>query len=200
MIHAIPGMGADRRMYPIPWSSLPEFFAHDWMPYANELSLADVARSMCEAMSIEDGDILVGSSLGGMVACEITKIRSIPVLYLIGSAVQKEEINGLLALLHPLAKIAPIEWLRFLAGKIPMDVAQMFAEIEPSFIRAMCSAIFQWDGLGATNTKVFRIHGKHDIVIPVPMQADLLLDGGHLISMTHAEECVTFIMTNQRIG
>jgi pimeloyl-ACP methyl ester carboxylesterase len=200
MIHAIPGMGADRRMYPVAWLSLPEFSAHDWMPYADELSLADVARSMCEARSIEDGDIIVGSSLGGMVACEVTKIRSIPVLYLIGSAVRKEEVNGLLALLHPLAKIAPIEWLRCLAGKIPMDVAQMFADIEPPFIRVMCSAIFQWDGLGATSTKVFRIHGKHDIVIPAPIQADLLLDGGHLISMTHAEECVTFIRTNQRLG
>ena len=30
MIHALPGMGADHRMYPEPWSSLPEFAAHDW--------------------------------------------------------------------------------------------------------------------------------------------------------------------------
>jgi hypothetical protein len=63
----------------------------------------------------------------------------------------------------------------------------------------MCSAIFQWNGLGVTSTKVFRIHGKHDLVIPPPKQADLLLDGGHLVSMTHAEECVAFIKASQTV-
>lgn len=90
-----------------------------------------------------------------MVACEMTKIRSIPVLYLIGSAVRKEEVSRLLAMLHPLARVAPIEWLRLSADEVPMEIAQMFARIEASFVRAMCSAIFQWDGLGVTSAKVF---------------------------------------------
>ena len=42
---------------------------------------------MCESCQIKDGDYLIGASLGGMVACEITKFRKIPRLYLIGSAV-----------------------------------------------------------------------------------------------------------------
>ena len=96
MIHAIPGMGADRRMFPAPWSSLPDFLAHDWVRYSDERSLAEVAQSMCEARAIQDGDVIVGSSLGGMVACEMTKIRSIPALYLIGSAVRKEEVSRFL--------------------------------------------------------------------------------------------------------
>ena len=199
MIHAIPGMGADRRMYPAPWSSLPDFLAHDWVRHSDERSLGEVAQSMCKARAIQDGDVIVGSSLGGMVACEMTKIRSIPALYLIGSAVRKEEVSLLLAFLHPLARVAPIEWLSYSAGKVPMELAQMFAGIEASFVRAMCSAIFQWDGLGVTSTKVFRIHGEHDLVIPPPKEADLLLDGGHLISMTHAEECVAFIKASQTV-
>ncbi len=199
MIHAIPGMGADRRMYPAPWADLPDFSAHDWVRHSGERSLAEVARSMCEARAILDGDVIVGSSLGGMVACEMTKIRSIPVLSLIGSAVRKEEVSRLLAILHPLARVAPIEWLRVSAGKVPLELAKMFAGIEASFVRSMCSAIFQWNGLGVTSTKVFRIHGKHDLVIPPPKQADLLLDGGHLVSMTHAEECVAFIKASQTV-
>ena len=199
MIHAIPGMGADRRMYPAPWSSLPDFSAHDWVHHSDERSLAEVARSMCEARGIQDGDVIVGSSLGGMVACEMTKIRSIPALYLVGSAVRKEEVSRILAILHPLVRVAPIEWVRFSAGKVPMEIAQMFAGIETSFVRTMCSAIFEWDGLGTTSTKVFRIHGKHDLVIPPPRQVDLSLDGGHLISMTHAEECAAFVKANEMV-
>jgi hypothetical protein len=69
----------------------------------------------------------------------------------------------------------------------------MFAGSEASFVRAMCAAIFEWEGLGASATKVCRIHGKHDLVIPPPPSADLLLDGGHVISISHAWECVEFI-------
>ena len=109
MIHAIPGMGADRRMYPAPWTILPDFSAHDWVRHSDERSLGEVAQSMCKARAIQDGDVIVGTSLGGMVACEMTKIRSIPALYLIGSAVRKEEVSSLLATLHPLARVAPVE-------------------------------------------------------------------------------------------
>ena len=68
-LHALPGMGADRRMYPEPWSTVPKFKAHDWIRHAGEKSLPEVAASMAEACGIQDGDVLVGSSLGGMVAC-----------------------------------------------------------------------------------------------------------------------------------
>ena len=149
---------------------------------------------MCDLYTINDGDVLIGASLGGMVACEITKIRNISRLYLIGSAVRKEEISTLLSALHPLAQIAPLDWLRILAGKLPMELAQMFASAEPAFVRAMCVAIFNWEGLGPSTTKVIRLHGRHDFVIPPPQTVDLLIDGGHLISMSHAAECAAFIM------
>ena len=148
---------------------------------------------MCEARNIRDGDSLVGSSLGGMVACEIAKIRKIKTLYLVGSATRKEEVSTLLAILHPLAQVAPFDWLRFSAGKVPNELAQMFADTESSFVRAMCAAIFKWEGLGTSATKVYRLHGKHDLVVPPPIKADLLLDGGHLISITHAKQCVDYI-------
>ena len=131
-----------------------------------------------------------------MVACEITKIRRIKTLHLVGSAVRKEEVNPIFQILHPLAQIAPIDWLRFSAGKIPNELTQMFATTETSFIRAMCSAIFEWQGLSDSATNIYRVHGKNDLVIPPPLKSDLLLDGGHLISITHANECVNYIRNN----
>ena len=152
---------------------------------------------MCIARSIQDGDILIGSSLGGMVACEITKIRRIPRLYLVGSATRKEEVSRLLAALHPLARVAPLDWLRLSAESIPIELARMFTTIEASFVRSMCSAIFEWEGLGTPATRVFRIHGRRDLVIPPPEEVHLLLDGGHLISVSHAKDCAEFIGANE---
>ena len=193
MIHALSGMGADQRMYPPPWSSLPGFIAHDWMRYSSEQSLAAVAQSMCVACRIQDGDTLVGASLGGMVACEITKLRKIPALFLIGSTTEKEGVSRILTALHPMAQVTPFGWFQAVASKLPVEVAQMFAGMDPSFVRAMCAAIFEWKGLGVSPTKVYRIHGRFDLVIPPPPRVDLLLNGGHLISRSHAKECTTFI-------
>jgi len=136
---------------------------------------------------------MIGSSLGGMVACEITKIRRIPRLYLVGSAVKPQEVSRLLAAIHPLAQMAPLDWLRLSACAIPLELAQMFTTVEASFVRVMCSAVFEWKGLGVSESKVYRLHGKLDLVIPPPEKPDLLLGGGHLISVTHAQECAEFI-------
>jgi pimeloyl-ACP methyl ester carboxylesterase len=193
MIHALPGMGADRRMYPDAWRVLSDFIAHDWISHASEQTVQAVARSVADAWDIRDGDVLVGSSMGGIVACEITKIRKISRLYLVGSAISKSEVNTLLSVLHPLAKFAPIEWMKVSSGSIPSELAQMFTGVNASFIRAMCSAIFSWEGLGDTQTQVVRIHGRSDLVIPCPKHVDLIVNGRHLIAMSHAKECADFI-------
>ncbi len=81
MIHALPGMGADRRMFPEPWETLAGFVPHDWPAYSGERTVADFARTVVETFEIRDGDALIGTSLGGMVACEIAKIRKLRALF-----------------------------------------------------------------------------------------------------------------------
>ena len=194
MIFAIPGMGADETMYPGPWPALPGSAFINWPGYKGEKTLALVAKRLIAEHQIKDGDTVVGSSLGGMVGCEISKVVRLERLVLIGSAINKGEISALLSRLHPLADLAPFEFLRRAAAKAPFEVAQMFGRSEPAFTRAMCRAIFEWDGLGS-GIRPLRIHGRKDLVIPLPREVDCVLPGGHLISMTHAEECVEFVRT-----
>jgi pimeloyl-ACP methyl ester carboxylesterase len=193
MIHALPGMGADHRVFPSPWNTIPGIVLHDWPRYRGEKTLAEVAKSVCNEFGIRDGDSLVGVSLGGMVACEITKLVQMRSLFLVASATNKTEMNDVLATLHPLAEVAPIAAIQFLAGKTRHELAVMFQQSDPEFVRAMCRAVFAWDGFGTDSVACFRIHGRHDLVIPPPRKTDLLLDGGHLISMTHAQQCVEFV-------
>ena len=95
----------------------------------------------------------------------------------------------MLRAIHPLVDIAPIEFVRIASGKLPMELAQMFHESSAEFIRSMCKAIFQWDGL-QPGKRVYRVHGIMDRVIPLPLDADRVLEGGHLIAMTHEKECI----------
>jgi len=193
MIHALPGMGADHRMFPPPWNSLPGWRAHDWPAYDGERTLADLATRLIATCGIQSGDILIGASLGGMVACEISKQVSVRAVFLVGSALHRREVSRLLQSLAPLIDYVPINALRLSASSIPADLARMFEQAEADFLRAMCKAILDWPGGSGAGLPVFRLHGRHDLVIPEPESVDCLLDGGHLISMTHASQCLAFI-------
>ena len=194
MIHILPGMGANHRMYSAPaWQNLPDARFIDWPLHRGESSIADIANRIIAETKISDGDIIVGSSLGGIVGCEIARTVSLKALVLIGSAKNKDEVSSLLTLLHPLARLAPIEFVQMSVGKFPSELTQMFNQSQASFIRAMCAAIFDWPGLDESGIKPLRIHGTHDHVIPLPAKIDLVLDGGHLIAISHAEDCVRFI-------
>mgnify|MGYP001546008164 CR=1 FL=1 len=195
----LPGMGADSTMYgDAQWRRLPNARFVDWPEHHGEKSIAAIAGRIVEANGIEDGEIVIGSSLGGIIACEIARLRDLRVLVLIGSAISPREISGLLALLHPLVSLAPVEFIQRAAGKAPGELAQMFAQSQAAFIRAACAAIFDWPGLDTTRIKPLRIHGTRDRVVPMPREVDLRVAGGHLIAMSHPKECTAFL--EARIG
>lgn len=200
MIFVLPGMGADSAMFTGSWRQLPDTVFVDWPTYAGEQTLAEIAARIVTAYGITNGSIVVGTSLGGMVACEIAKLRRLHRLVLIGSAVHPNEINSLLAALRPLAKLAPVDWLQWSATSMPGELARMFGRSNPDFIRAAIHAVFQWKGLDPSLPPPARIHGRSDRVIYSPDTVDLLLDGGHLIAMTHAPECCDFIRGMPRLA
>lgn len=165
----------------------------DWPSYRGEKSIAEMARRIVLEHQIIPGSTVIGSSLGGIVACEIGQQIKLKKLILIGSAKQKDEINGLLTLLHPLIDLTPIQFIQRATGKIPSEISQMFSQSEPEFIRAMCKAIFTWNGWNPESGELIRIHGRNDHVIPLSNGVQYVLDGGHLLAVKNASECVKII-------
>ncbi len=194
MIYAIPGMGADSTMYLGPWRKIPDCKFVHWPEYRGETTLDEVAVRLIDEHHITEGDTVIGCSLGGMVGCVISKLVRLRSLVLIGSAINKNEVSRVLAGLHPLTPVAPLELVQYAAGKSSWDLAQMFSRADPKFIRAMCRAIFTWNGLQSGLTPL-RIHGRKDRIIPLPPQVDCILDGGHLISITHPTDCIAFLQS-----
>ncbi|MDB6113088.1 MAG: hypothetical protein JWQ62_33 [Lacunisphaera sp.] len=186
-------MGGDRRMYPGPWQKLPGAKFIEWPDYAGESSVEEVAARIVSLHGIPDGSTVVGSSLGGMVGCEIARLRTLREVVLVGSALHQEEINPFCARIHPLIDYLPLRLAQRVAGSLPGELLRMFSDADPHFIRAMCRAIFKWRGAAGLNTPVRRIHGRRDHIISRPASADLFVSGRHVIAMTNAEECVAFL-------
>lgn len=180
-------------MFRDDWRTLERCVFLEWPRYRGEQTLTAMAGRVVSEAGIRDGDVVVGHSLGGMVACEITAMRALSRLVLVGSATRSEEVSRLLAVMHPLGAITPFRLAQTVASKLPGGVYEMFARSDPDFMRVACKAVFNWQGLLEDRVPVSRIHGRHDRVIPLPAGVDRVLEGGHMIPATHPRECVQFI-------
>jgi len=189
MIYFLPGMGATSEMYPEPWHSLPGSVFLDWPEKFTGTSITDLAEQLIEEHQITSKDTVIGTSLGGIVACEIANLIGLRQLVLISSAIHPSEVSPVLRVLHPLIKIFPLTLARWVCKRIPHILPRMFAASDPAFIRRMCFAIFSWSG-HQSPTPVFRIHGRRDFIIPPPSQTDTLLSSGHLLPMSYPEACI----------
>lgn len=185
-------------MYPGPWRTLPGVQFVDWASHVDAASIPELAAAVAHRNCCGRECVLIGSSLGGIVATEMTRLISVPHLFLVGTAVQPDEIGMLLRWLAPLAHLTPFQLAQRLAASLPVELFQMFGDTDPEFLRRMCRAIGEWKGGPVAAGKIHRVHGRHDPVIPPPADVDLLLAAGHLVAMTHADDCVAFV--RERLG
>ncbi|MCC7327094.1 MAG: alpha/beta fold hydrolase [Burkholderiales bacterium] len=209
-VYLVPGLGADSRSFRGPWDEIAGSVCPEWPEYHGEASIAAVARFVADAWHIPDGAVLVATSFGGAIACEIAKFRALRAVVLIASSTVPADFVAVRRM-RVLTRILPLSWLqrqlrereglRRKRWGEPMtpykcaafDSLDMFGVCQLSFYRDMFDALSRWDGLPEGNTRVLRIHGRQDGMVRIPDAADLLLDGEHLIALTHARECVDFI-------
>ncbi|MFC1735541.1 alpha/beta fold hydrolase [Candidatus Hydrogenedentota bacterium] len=191
----LPGMGATSSMYDLLRSEVNfEVNFIDWPEYHGETSYAEVAGRVIEEHQISYGDIVGGSSLGGMVALEVAKIIRPEAVVLLGSAVNRHEIQGILSVLSPIAVVTPVSFIQTLVGKRNNLIAQMFSESDPEFIRAMCLHLPSWLGYSGPLESIFRLHGRRDHVIPCPdAGSEVIESAGHLLAITHPKESGAFL-------
>lgn len=193
MFYLLPGMGANTSMYNGAWRNLHNVVFLDWPRHQGDTALSDVATRLIQEHGITANDWIGGSSLGGMVAIEIYKQLNNPVVVLLGSAMNRDEIQPLLRTLSPLASATPIKFIQSLTKNSGNSVIEMFQNSDPDFIKAMCAAIMRWDGFTGDRKMILRIHGEKDIVIKCPKDAEIIKSAGHLVAMTHSDECVRII-------
>lgn len=193
--YMLPGMGASAAMYDALRRELSfNINFINWPEYHGETSYKEVAQRVISENHISAGDVVGGSSLGGMVALEIANSIEVRAVILLGSAVNAKEVQGMLARLSPLAGITPISLVQALVGKHKNLVSSMFAEANPEFIRAMATHLPSWAGYDGPLEKVYRLHGKKDHIIPCPTAGcDVVDEAGHLLAMTHAGEAAQFL-------
>lgn len=191
-VHLLPGIGGTEdlfRDYDFPFPVRRLGFIP---PHSIDASFESYAQAFARHHQIAPGDTLIGMSLGGMIAAEISKHLPIRKLILISSGTQSHHIHPALRAISPTARFLPFKHLQSLAyptslfGPIRAHMLDMFRNSDPRFIAWACLQARTWTGL-QHHPDLFQIHGTRDPVFPFARQAfrihHPIPNGDHIIAL-----------------
>ena len=195
-IIALPGMGATAEMHSRIGSLLPNFKSVEWPDITGCNDFTDLAMRCIDLYDIKQSHVLVGSSMGGMVASEIAKILGNQDLILIGSCLSSKSIRfGSLAEFG--SRIMSDNLIKLIGSKGSISMlSRMIKQVDPKFIRWSLDRIGKWKGVNATELKkVHSIHGMIDPIIPITRVSPnmIIATGGHFIAISHPKTVSKFI-------
>ncbi len=203
-IYLIPGLGADRRMYHQQLNILPdaEVIEH-FQPEKNE-SLSSYAKRMALQVDISSPFILIGTSLGGIISMELSRILSPERIILISTVKNREELPLYIRSMKYLKLHRVITGDRFkrfnklmvkrLDNRRDSEVAEIISamteDVPSEFIEWAIDAVVNWNPPKEYRSDIVHIHGTNDQLFPISKIKNVIAveKGSHVMNMTLSVE------------
>ncbi len=201
-IFLLPGLGADGRLYQrIDLSGHDAIYA-DWIEPDKKDTLSTYAQKMVSHYHIESDSVVIGTSLGGMVAVEVAKLVHPEKVILISCPKTVDEMPGFLKIFRwlPLYKIVPAKsfsslgfLIRFVFGQMGRNGMWLFKDMliksSPTFSRWAMGAALYWDNT-VIPPNLYHITGDKDLVFPSKniKNAEIIKGGEHTMIFEKAAE------------
>lgn len=201
-VYFISGIAADGRLF--RRVQLPPGFEAvylNWIkPLKNE-TLKSYALRLAEKIEPEKPFILIGTSLGGIIATEIALSYAPLQVIIIGSVPVDTQLPGYYRLIEKLRihRIVPGSLYNYSAkvkhhftredAEDKKVIIQMINETDPSFVRWGINAVLQWKNQELPNG-LCHIHGTRDEIFPYryTKPTHTIHKGDHVIVITRAAE------------
>ncbi len=201
-VYFISGLAADRRVF--KYIKLPEGFEPvyiDWIQPHKKESLVDYSLRLAAAVDTSESFVLVGLSMGGMIATEIASVFPPHKLILLSSTATSSQLPYYFhwARKTGIYRLVPISFLKSMAllkrlfttetADDKETLRTIIRDSDPSFIRWAVSAILHWERRDHPPDYI-HIHGSRDEMLPVRFvrPTHLIKKAGHLMVLNHAAE------------
>ena len=202
------GMGADATVFFQQKLEFQNLIVPDW-PLPTELDdLTAYCARLATSIDPNCPCIVGGASFGGVVALEMTQHLDAMGCLLIGSIRGPHQLPRRIRAfrsLSPAVGLVPISLLQrsalssvdsatALGSTHFAGVTRQFSQAEPAVLRWSARQILQWDKT-YDDVEVRHIHGDRDHVFPISCVEpdEIVVGGGHVISMTHGTQVNKFI-------
>lgn len=201
-VFLIAGLGADTRVYNNIELQGVEVIPVDWLdPNLND-TLATYAQKLIHQYNISNNSVVIGNSLGGMIAIEIAKQISLKKVILISSIKTIAEAPWYFKLFKalPVYRLVPGNFfnnmgaaLRLIFGNMSAQDLWLFKDMlqksSPKFMKWAMKAVLQWDNT-IVPPNVYHIVGDKDLVFSYKKIKDaVVIKGGtHIMIFDKAKE------------
>ena len=201
-VYLIAGLGADTRVYNNIDLSDHEVTCVDWIIPHQTDTLATYAQKLIFQYHITPNSVVIGNSLGGMIAIEMAKFIPLQKVIQISSIKTVDEAPWYFPLFRwfPVYKIIPGSWykhlsffVKFIFGKMSADDAWLFMDMlkksSPIFLKWAMGAALDWDNK-IVPENVFQITGDKDLVFSYKRikGATIIKGGTHIIIFDKAKQ------------
>ncbi|WP_020569925.1 alpha/beta hydrolase [Neolewinella persica] len=202
-IYLIPGLGYDHRIFEgLPLADY-EVECLNWLEPRKHEVISDYSLRLFDGVPADEDIVLIGHSIGGVIAQEIAAKRKIRKVILISSVQSRGEIPGSFRLVKPLGlyrlmtKELTIKTVKYWGGSNGL-VSDADKDLFKSMISGYSNSYLQWalkelsgwqSAGGPSITSIFRIHGTEDKTFPIIgliAPPDVVIEGGSHF-MVHAE-------------
>jgi len=203
-IYLIPGLGADARMYRPQLKVLSNTIVLEHQKPLKGETLSAYARRLSARIDTNEPFVLIGTSLGGMIAIEMSQYIHPEKLILISSVKHRGELPIWMRTmkylkLHRL--LSGERFIRFsnanvkrLITKRDTSVAKLITDMhnsaDPEFVAWAIDQVINWDGGKDYRPDVIHIHGTRDRLFPHSnIKNAVYIDGGsHVMGLTQAQD------------
>jgi pimeloyl-ACP methyl ester carboxylesterase len=206
-LYMIPGTGTDRRMFAPQLEYIPEMIVPSWLAPRNlKEPLESYAQRLADTIDTSEPFVLGGVSLGGMIAQEMAHRIKPEAVILISTCSSYKDLPLVWRVTGKFTRLLPDSVVKFSFGllakaarrthlKRKETYAAMLEEMPPHLVRWQSGAATEWKLTKPLPMRVFQIHGKKDMVIPIKnvTPGKVVQNGSHLINVTHEGEVNQFI-------
>lgn len=203
VIYFIPGTGSDQRLF----KNLELDSSYEIKHIVYEIpekgaSMAEYAKVLSKQIDTTRPFVLIGVSLGGMLASEMGDFLKPEKIIVIASAKNRNEMPGR----YKFQKTIPI--YKLVSGKVAKGSTQIFQPIlepipkkeraefksmikekDPVFLRRAIEMMIKWDKM-EHREDIVHLHGDKDRTLPIrKVDYDYLIENGsHLMTLTRPAE------------
>jgi pimeloyl-ACP methyl ester carboxylesterase len=201
-IYLIAGLGADTRVYNNIDLHEHEVIPIDWIEPDKTDTLTTYAQKLIKQYSISFNSVIIGNSLGGMLAIEIAKIIPVNKVILISSIKTIDEAPWYFSAFRkvPIYKIVPQSWtassgvfIELFFGKMNADDLWLFKDMlkksSPTFMKWAMGAVLKWDNK-VVPANVYHITGDKDLIFSHKKikGATIIKGGTHILIFDKAKQ------------